>query len=202
MRAQRSRSVLAVGASALLAALLIGAYLAAGGAGYEPAQVRDPCQPREWRSPDDLQKLAEQFTLSALDGAACELGVSREVLARALATQASRERFAARYEIDDARFEEAVHAGLLRGIDDAQNAGALSPIVAVPLREIAKRIPVEEAITLIMDARPIFESGLGLLNSLPDLLQGAGSILPGNLGDLVPSDPGGSIPSDPGSLLP
>ena len=31
--------------------LLVGAYLAAGGAGYEPTPVADPCAPREWTSP-------------------------------------------------------------------------------------------------------------------------------------------------------
>lgn len=196
------RSILAVGASALLAAALVLAYLAAGGASYEPSHVRDPCQPREWRSPDDLQKIAEQFTLSALDGAACELGVSREVLARALANTESRRRFAERYGIDDAQFEDAVHAGLVRGIDDAQNAGALSPIVALPLREIAKQIPVEEAIRLIIDARPLFDGAQGLLGSLSGLLNGAGGLLPGGLGGLTPSDPGSLIPSIPGGLVP
>jgi len=188
------RSVLAVGASALLAALLVFAYLAAGGASYQPAHVRDPCQPREWRAPDDLQKIAEQFTLSALDGAACELGVSREVLARALVTQESRDRFAQRYKIDDTRFEDAVHAGLVRGIDDAEDAGALNPLAAVPLREVVKRIPVDEAIRLIMNARPLLQNAGGLLDSLSGLLGGLGGLGPGDVGGLIPSDPGSLVP--------
>ena len=62
------------------------AYLAAGGGDYEPTAVADPCAPREWRSPAGIEESAQQFALSALDGAACELGVSREALAVALAT--------------------------------------------------------------------------------------------------------------------
>ena len=179
------RGRLLVGAAALASAILVLAYLAAGGASYEPAQVRDPCEPRQWRSPEGLQEAAEQFTLSALDGAACELRVSREALARGLATAESRRRFAERYGIDDAQLEAALQAGLVRAIDDAEAAGALSPLVAIPLREVASRLPVEAAIELYDDARPLFDDAAGLLEQLPGLLEGAG-LLPEDLGQLVP----------------
>ena len=162
--AARSRAL--VGGAAVAAALLAGGYLAAGGASYEPAKTQDPCKPRAWRSPDGFKEIVEQFSLSALDGAACDLGVSRETLARALASEEARRRFAARYGIDDAKLEDAVHAGLVRGIDDAEDAGALSPIVAAPLRELAKRVPVQEGIDLINDAGPLFDDARGLLGLL------------------------------------
>jgi len=90
--------------SLVLAALaasvaLVAVYLAAGGSDYEPTPVAGPCEPREWRSPEGVEESAEQFALSALDGAACELGVSRETLAVALATPDAREEFAAEYGI-------------------------------------------------------------------------------------------------------
>ena len=178
MSADRRGRIL-VGASAAAAALLVIAYLAAGGASYEPAKVRDPCQPREWRSPDNPQEIAEQFTLSALDGAACDLHVSRETLARALATPQSRERFVERYGIDHAEFETAVRAGVVRAIDDAVDAGALNPLIAVPLREAARNLPVDEAIRLINDARPLFENAQSFLGGL-------GALVPGGLGGLIP----------------
>jgi hypothetical protein len=156
--------------SALLSASLIAIFLAAGGASYEPQQVRDPCEPRPWRSPGNLQEAAEQFSLSALDGAACELRVSREVLARALATEESRDEFARRYRISDRRLEAAVRAGLVRAVDDAERAGALSGLAAAPLRAIAERIPVDEAIALIQDARRLFGGAGGFLGSLGELL--------------------------------
>ena len=108
--------------------VLVLAYLAAGGSDYAPAKTQDPCKPREWRNPEGLQQIAEQFSLSALDGAACKLGVSRETLARALATEDSRQKFLDRYDISDAELARAIRAGLVRAIDDAEEAGALSPL--------------------------------------------------------------------------
>jgi hypothetical protein len=172
------RSRLLIGASAAAAALLVIAYLAAGGASYEPAKVQDPCKPREWRSPDTLQEIAEQFTLSALDGAACELHVSRETLARALATPESRQQFAGRYGIEDAELESAVRAGVVRAIDDAVDAGALNSLIAIPLREAAQRLPVDEAIRLIQDARPLFEDAQSFLGGLGELIPGLGGLVP------------------------
>jgi len=180
------RSRLLVGGAALVAALLVIAYPAAGGASYEPSQVQDPCKPREWRNPQDLQAIAEQFSLSALDGAACQLHVSRETLAQALTTQARRDRFAARYGIGDAELEAAVRAGVERAIDDAERAGALSPILAVPLREAARRLPVDEAIRLIQDARPIFENAQGILGGALGLLGQANGAIPDQLRPLLP----------------
>lgn len=167
-----ARSITAVALSALLGVALVAAYLAAGGASYEPAQVSDPCQPREWRSPDGIEEYAEQFTLSALDGAACELGVSREVLARAIASDDTIDAFKEHFKIDDDEFDDAVHAGLVRAVDDAEDAGAISPIVAVPIREVVKQIPVDQAISLIQDARPIFEDATGFLESADGFLGG------------------------------
>jgi preprotein translocase subunit Sec61beta len=156
--------------SALVSIALLAIFLAAGGASYEPEQVRDPCQPRPWRSPDSLQEIAEQFSLSALDGAACELRVSREVLARGLATEESREEFARRHRISDRRLESAVRAGLVRAVDDAERAGAMPGLAAGPLRAIAERIPVDDAIAVIQDPRGFLGQAGGLLGSLGELL--------------------------------
>jgi hypothetical protein len=157
-----------IAASLAAATALAVLYLALGGADYAPSSVADPCAPREWRDPEGVEEAAEQFTLSALDGAACELQVSRETLALALATPESRERFEQEYGIDDAELEAAVRAGLVRAIDDAEAAGALPSLVAGPARELAERIPVDEAIALIQDARDLFESGAGLLGTITE----------------------------------
>jgi hypothetical protein len=169
----RGHSLLAAGVAASLA--LVVAYLALGGASYEPSTVADPCEPREWRSPDGIEEMAEQFSLSALDGAACELQVSRETLALALASEESREEFVEEYGIEEAELEAAIRAGLVRAIDDAEAAGALPGLVAGPLREVAERMPVEEAIALIEDAEALFGDIGGLLqrggNLLDELLE-------------------------------
>jgi hypothetical protein len=168
--------------SAALAVALVGTYVALGGSEYQPTPVADPCDERAWRDPDSIEESAEQFALSALDGAACELQVSRETLALALATEESRERFAAEYGIDDPRLEEAVQAGLVRAVDDAEQADALSPLIAAPLREFAARVPVDEGIALIEDASAVFEDAEGLLDQGRSLLEEAEDLL----GELLP----------------
>jgi hypothetical protein len=167
-----TRSRLLVGAALLASFLLVGAYLAAGGASYEPLKSRDPCKPRPWRDPQTLQQIAEQFTLSALDGAACQLGVTRETLARALATPEARERFAKKYKIGDEKLAKAIRAGLVRAVDDAEENGALSPIIAVPLRGALENIPLEQAIELVKDGRKIFEGASGILGPVGGFLEG------------------------------
>lgn len=166
-----TRAKLLIGGAILASALLVGAYLAAGGASYEPLKTQNPCKPRPWRNPEGLQQIAEQFTLSALDGAACELGVSRETLARALATPAARERFAKKYGIDDEKLAKAIRAGLVRAVDDAEEAGALTPIIAVPLRGALQHIPLEQAIELVKDGRKLFEGASGILGPVGGFLE-------------------------------
>jgi AcrR family transcriptional regulator len=131
------------------AVALVVAYLALGGASYAPAKVADPCAPRDWRDPSGVEEVAEQIALSGLDGAACELHVSREEMVLALANSESRERFAREHGITDQRLEELVREGLLRAIDDAEQADALNPTIADLLRSIARNVPVDELLNLL-----------------------------------------------------
>jgi hypothetical protein len=160
-----------VACSIVAAVALVGIYLAAGGSSYAPAKTQDPCKPRPWRNPEGLQQIADQFSLSALDGAACRLGVSRETLAQALASPEAREQFSKRYGIDDAELAKAIRAGLLRAVDDAERAGALSPLIAAPLRETLRSIPLDEAIELIRNARALLDNLQGFLGPAQELLE-------------------------------
>jgi hypothetical protein len=137
--------------------VLIVVYLALGGASYAPAEVADPCAPRDWRDPQGLSEVGEQIVLSGLDGAACELGVSREEMVLALANRDSREQFAREHGISDQRLEELVRDGLMRAIDDAVEADALNSTIADLLRGLVRSIPVDELVDLL-DRLP----GLGL----------------------------------------
>jgi hypothetical protein len=58
----------------------------------------------------------------------------------------------------------------MRAIDDAEDAGELSPIVAAPLRAAAANLPVDEAIALINDASEVFDGAQGFLGDADDLL--------------------------------
>ena len=147
----------AIALSVAAALTLVVAYLALGGASYAPAQVADPCATRDWREPQGLAEVGEQIVLSGLDGAACELGVSREEMVLALANSDSREQFAREHGISDERLEELVRDGLMRAIDDAVEADALNPTIADILRGLVRTLPVDELVDLL-DQIP----GLGL----------------------------------------
>ena len=134
-------------AAASLALIVV--YLALGGASYAPARVADPCAPRDWRNPQGLQQTAEQIVLSALDGAACKLHVSREDMVLAFSSRASLARFARQHHVSAQQLDELVRAGLMRSIDDAENAGALNSTVADLLRGFVSRFPIEQLIELL-----------------------------------------------------
>lgn len=139
----------AVAAAAAVSLALVAAYLALGGASYAPAKVADPCASRDWRDPSGLSEVAEQIVLSALDGAACELRVSREDVVLAFDSRDELERFAREHGIGDDELEEVVRSGLLRAIDDAERAQALNTRIADQLRNVVRRIPVRSLLGLL-----------------------------------------------------
>lgn len=128
---------------------LVALYLALGGASYAPAKVANPCAPREWRNPKGLEETAEQIVLSGLDGAACKLHVSREEMVLAFASRASLQRFAGKHHVTTQKLDELVRAGLLRSIDDAERAGALSSATADLMRGFVRRFQIAELLDLL-----------------------------------------------------
>jgi hypothetical protein len=145
--------------------VLVVTSLALGGASYEPPPVQDPCQPRAWRSPQGFDEIAQQLTLSALDGAACELHVSRETLVLALGTAEGRSRFAT-----DPRLAAALRAGLIRAIDDAERAGAVPPVIADGLRAAARDLPADQLVDATMNAAELLDQAGGVLGPLNGIL--------------------------------
>lgn len=169
---------------------LIGVYLAFGGATYDPAAVADPCEQRE-SAADPSRSLFEAIALSALDGAACELGVSREQLALALADEDATTQFAETYEISEDDIEDAVRAGLVRAVDDAAAAGRIDGLDEELLRQLAEHAPVG-ALIAALQALPGDDSIQGLIDQFSSItgtdLPGLPSDLPGldDLNDLLP----------------
>ena len=133
--------------------VLVGLYLGLGGASYAPAKVADPCVQRSWRGPQGFEAVAEQIVLSALDGAACQLHVSREDMVLALASHDRREQFVRKHDITNAKFESLVRTGLKRSIDDAQNAGAINATLAGVLRGVVGNLPIDELLDLLQRLR-------------------------------------------------
>jgi hypothetical protein len=121
--------------------LLVAAYLALGGASYAPAQVADPCAPRDWSEPEGLAEVGEQIVLSALDGAACELGVSREEMVLAFEDEDTLAAFGREHGVSENDLERLARTGLERAIADALRAGALNPTLANVIRSAVDRIP-------------------------------------------------------------
>jgi hypothetical protein len=141
--------------SAVAAALLVALYLALGGASYAPASVADPCAPRDWSEPNGVAEVGEQIVLSAIDGAACKIGVSREDVVLAFENGDTLKAFGREHGVSEAELERLARAGLARAITDAENAGALTPRLADLIRGVVDRIPPGLLIDLL-DRAPDF----------------------------------------------
>ena len=137
-----SGSRVAIALATALSVTLVAFYVALGGASYAAAPVADPCVPRTWRAPEGVEQTIEQIALSTADGVACELGVSREELVLALASDEDLDAFADRQGISRDDAENAVRKGLIRALADAQRAGAIDGTLASVLRSAAERFPM------------------------------------------------------------
>ncbi|HEU4866037.1 MAG TPA: hypothetical protein VFT76_07325 [Actinomycetota bacterium] len=130
---------------AALVALFVGAAglitleLANGAANAGALAVRDPCEPRPSFPGEGLDATLQRIVLDGLDGAACELGTTREELVLSLAPSSGVEQL----PWDDETIELAIRAGLLESIDDAERRGSLNGFVAVVLRQVVERTPVQ-----------------------------------------------------------
>jgi hypothetical protein len=102
----------------VLVSVVLGVQLAHGGGQYVPLQPADPCAVRTVGSTSSgIDGLTEELVLRGLDGAACQLGVSREALILRLAQQR---------EPSDAQVD-ALKAGLLQAVDEMKAKGSLPP---------------------------------------------------------------------------
>ncbi len=181
-------------ASIIASLALIITYIFAGGFDFKPTPVADPCDSRVWSDPSGLEDTAQQLALSAVDGAACDLGVSREQLTRALADSQTLDDFLESEGISREEFDQAVKSGLERAVDDAESAGAIDPLVATGIRTAIGFLPVDQIIPLLQNASGLVDGGSSGLN---DLLNGdldLGDLLGGgfDLGDLFGEGSGGS----------
>lgn len=148
------------------AVILTGTYVALGGATYKPLEAADPCDPREQPAGDERGSL-EKIAVSALDGAACELRVTREELALAVIEPEARADFLERNDLSSEELESVVQAGLERAVADAEDRGELSVIEAGLLREAIGVIPVSVAIDVLQSS-----AGREAIDVIRDLLEG------------------------------
>ena len=147
-----SRSAAAVAIVSAASGLLVVVYLALGGASYRASPVADPCAQREWSSPHGVEEALQQIALSTADGAACSLGVSREDVVLALASGDDLHRFAASHHLSTSKVEDAVRAGLLRAVNDAEHASAIGATLAGGLRFAAEQLPIGVVLAVLRGA--------------------------------------------------
>lgn len=194
----RGRAGIGVLIGAILASLiLVGSYVAAGGP-VGPDRPADPCDPRPWSDPGNLEETAQQFALSAADGAACELGVSREELTRSIADDQTRQQFMDEHGFSETELEDALRAGLNRAVDDAENAGALSSLAASGVRLAIRVMPMSVMIGLLENAEGIFNGDFGSLGGVGDAIDA----ITGGIGSGTADDPLGSLGDEIEGALP
>ena len=124
----------------LVAAVVI-PYVALGGGSFEPAPVADPCQPRELPDAKSLGETIERIALRAVDGVACDLGVSREDLVLALRNEDAFDAFSREHDIERGDAERGIQDGLVRAIDEADRDGTLPGLIAPLVRKAAESVP-------------------------------------------------------------
>ena len=124
-----------------LVAAVVVPYAALGGGRFEPTPVADPCQARELPEAEGLGDTIERIALGAVDGVACELGVSREELVLALRSEEAFDSFAAEKGVARDEAERAIRDGLVQAVDDAESDGTLPGLLAPLVRKAAESVP-------------------------------------------------------------
>jgi hypothetical protein len=118
---------------------VLAAARSAGAQDFGTVTEEDPCTAgADPYSGDGLDATVQRFALGALNGAACDLGVSRERLILSLADVPGIEGV----DIDEHERNEAIKSGLIRVIDDADDRDTLPGWAASALRFAAERAPV------------------------------------------------------------
>jgi hypothetical protein len=141
---------------AVVAVLVVaGVALVAGeavqGSTQRSAAIANPCAQRAAFPGSGVDATVQRVVLDGLDGAACRLGTSRERLVLALAGDSSQ-----RLPNDRATIDAAVRAGLLRALDEATNRGDVPALVALVLRRVVQRTPLDELIRGAIGLRGLF----------------------------------------------
>ncbi|MBM3679639.1 MAG: hypothetical protein FJW96_17460 [Actinobacteria bacterium] len=161
MRGQRAR-VLVI--SALVAgAVLIGVELLAGSLDYGRGGTAVPCAERRAAfAGGGVDGAVQRIVLDGLEGAACELGTTRERLVLSFSPSTGG---GEPITWEPETIERAVRAGLQRAIADSEARGELPGPVAGALSGVARRAPVA---WLVEGGRGVG----GILDRLGDLLDG------------------------------
>jgi len=135
---RRRWSTVGIGAVAAVGLVVVASQLI-GGADTGEFVAEDPCTAAPDQFPGDgLDASVQRIALSALNGAACELGTTRERLVLSLDPNSSFEDVT----WDRDTMEEALREGTHRAIDDANDRDAIPGWAAAALGFVVDRAPV------------------------------------------------------------
>lgn len=136
--AHRFAGAAGLGTALAVAVLLPASAVRAGGAEFGSTGVTDPCTAAADPFPGGgFDAAAQRFVLSGLNGAACDLGISREELVLSLEP-----RIGSEVEWDRDTITEALRNGVSRAIGDADERGTLPGWLASGLRWTVDHAPV------------------------------------------------------------
>ena len=139
-------------AALVVAAALVGAYVALGGTSYEPTPVADPCAPRPERPTSGSGERVELVLLAAADETACALGVSREDLVLALRSVEELEALARREGRSRDELESALRDGLEHAVEEAEERDLIGDRTATALGFAAERLPLGLLLSVLRGA--------------------------------------------------
>jgi hypothetical protein len=136
----RSWAALAALATLLAGAgVLIGVEFSRGAVDTGESEIRSPCGQRAAYPGEGFDATVQRIVLDGLDGAACELGTTREELVLSFEPGSG----VRPIPWDDETIERAVRSGLLEAIDDAERRGSLGGLTATIVREVVERAPLQ-----------------------------------------------------------
>jgi MFS family permease len=141
--AMRSRHAIgAAGAVMVLTVALVAAEFREGARTYGTRTYVDPCRAPADPFPqgDGLDGTLQRITLGALNGAACELGTSREELLLSLEPKSG---FGPKVHWTQDTLEDALEAGLVRAIEDADERDTIPSLAARAMKFLAERAPID-----------------------------------------------------------
>ncbi len=126
----------------VLVVALVAAEFRAGARDYGTREYVAPCDAPADPFPqgDGLDGTIQRIALSTINGAACELGTSREEL---LLSMEPKSGFGPEITWTEDTLEDAVRAGLVRAVEDADERDTIPGLVARALRFAAERAPLD-----------------------------------------------------------
>ena len=137
-----SVSLVVAGVIVALVVSLIAAEFGAGARTFAQRDYVDPCHAPADPFPqgNGIDGTLQRSSLSAINGAACKLGTGREELILSLDRRGN---FGPEVTWTRATLEDALRAGLVQAIDDADHRNTIPGFVATALKFVAKRAPID-----------------------------------------------------------